>query len=56
MIVLNAQIKYLVSSSTNMDSNGNPIEATNIWSELIDCNLKTIKRDQKGTYENGIPI
>ena len=52
MIIINGTIQVIGKSGGGIDSNGDPIKATQISGASINCNFK-LKMDKKFSYEIG---
>jgi len=52
-MIYNGTIKTLFSASGTLDSDGDPVESTPSWSDDIQCQIRTIKHNNKGIYQDG---
>ena len=52
-MIVNGSLYYLVSGGIELDSDGDPISVTPVWSSAIPCQLVPIRNSNKGKYEDG---
>lgn len=49
----NGYLQYLTHTKGGFNEDGEPIIATDTWSEPVSCSIKTVTNNSKGRYEDG---
>ncbi len=49
----NGTLRYLVSQSSSFNEDGVPTQGTANWSDPIECFIRTITHNNRGTYQDG---
>jgi hypothetical protein len=49
----NGYLQYFSSMGGGFDEDGEPIGATEAWSDPVDCFIETVTNNSKGRYEDG---
>ena len=50
---INGTLRYLISESASFDEDGVPTQGTANWSDPVECFIRTITHNNRGTYQDG---